>query len=401
MKLSVFAKEIIKIPFYLLGDVIYLLCSIIPKKKNLWLIGSWLGEKFNDNSRHFYEYLIQKKEKNIEFYWITKNKEIFNHLREKGLPVTMMFSIRGLWLTIRAKVVIMSSNLKDISFRCLLTKDKLKVQLWHGIPVKKIGFDSEIGLGLTAHRVLKILFPFYYKYRYDLFPVTSKTMQNRISSAFKIGKEQLPILGSPRTDIFFNKNNQEKAKQIQILYVPTFRRQGQSSTPYYLPDHKALELIEKTMKEINGIFKIKLHFLDEKFIKGLDLKRYKRIKLIDADPLYDLQRELVNTNILITDYSSVIFDFLLLNRSIIFSAFDLEEYITKDQGLYEDFNKFACGDITKNWEEVINSITRILKTGDIHQAKREEVKNRYWDKSIQNGESSKRILEEIKNMIGL
>ncbi len=393
-----YIKGLIKLPFYFLGDLIYFLAYFIPKKKNLWLIGSWVGEKYNDNSRHFFEFLLSEKPKDIQFFWITKNKKIISELKKNDIPVINSHSLKGIWLTLRAKVLIMSSNLLDINYKFLITDNQIKIQLWHGIPLKKIGYDANLGLGLKVQDILKYIFPFYYKYRYDLIPVTSNLMRERVSTGLRIEKTKLPILGLPRTDIFFKEK--KESKKTAILFAPTFRRQGLVDFPPYLPDKKYLEKIDLLMEKIDGVFKIKLHYLDEKFLRRIKTANLKRVVFIDADPLYDLQRELLNTDILITDYSSIYFDFLLLDRPVIFSAFDVEYYTTKDQGLYEDFENIAAGYVAKNWEEILKFIPEAIEKDEFSE-KRKEVKLRYWDKRVIDSSACLRIFEKIKELAGI
>ena len=102
------------------------------------------------------------------------------------------------------------------------------------------------------------------------------------------------------------------------------------------------------------------------------------------------------TDILITDYSSVYFDFLLLDRPVIFTPFDIKEYINKDRQLYYDYDKVTPGPRCNNWNEVLIELDKILRGEDGYKKERQQI-NDYFNK-YKDANSSKRVYEFFKNM---
>ena len=381
-------KKIIK---YLYEDILYFISKIFPKDKNLWLFGAWFGNSFNDNSKYMYLYVL-KNHPEIKAYWITKNDKVYKALKKSGLPVVKQNSLKGLILGLRAKVYIMSTSVGDIR-GSLYTKKNLGVQLWHGIGIKKIGYSTTFGSIPPFWEIKKKIFPFMASlYNYDIVISTSKLWQERFSEAFRLPEENIPITGQPRCDIFYQKKPQKK-DYIQILFTPTHRKQGHGEIKSILPSEEELYKINEFLKTKNAILKMKLHFYDMKFLpKNIN---FSNIQVVDFDPLYDIQEELLNTDILLVDYSGTYDDFLLLDRPVVFTAFDIEDYQKEDQGFYEPFEDVAAGRIAKNWDEVLDGIEEAINEPDKYKKKRKEVRDRYWDLSIQNGNSAKRVFEVI------
>ncbi len=345
-------QDIWKIFKYLFEDIVFLLSHFIPKQKNLWLFGSWFGSTFNDNSKYMYLYIL-KNHPEINAYWVTKNKDVYEKLNKIGLPVLKSSSLKGFIYSLRAKVYIMSSSVGDICGYCYTDKN-LGIQLWHGVGIKKIGYSTDFGSFPPFYKLKRKIFPFMANiYKFDIVISTSELWQKRFSEAFNIPIQSIPITGQPRCDIFYKKTP-EKKDYIQILFTPTHRKQGHGEIKSIIPTEEELEKINNFLKKKNAILKLKLHYYDMKHLpKNI---KYSNIKVINFDPMYDIQEELLNTDILLVDYSGIYFDFLLLDRPVVFTAFDLEDYEKNDQGFYEPFENIAAGKIAKNWEEVLEGI---------------------------------------------
>ena len=144
-----------------------------------------------------------------------------------------------------------------------------------------------------------------------------------------------------------------------------------------------LKKLKSLLEEINALFLIKAH----KFVKEINLEDFHNIKLVDKDA--DIQELLLIANTLITDYSSVIFDFLLLDRPILLYAYDLDDY-SKTWGFYYNLEEIAPGPIFYNAEDLINGIKNLDKIDKEYREKRIEIRN-IFNKYI-DGKSIERIL---------
>ena len=139
------------------------------------------------------------------------------------------------------------------------------------------------------------------------------------------------------------------------------------------------------------LFVIKIHPNEVEMYK--DELNYSNIVFWEDRDIYPF---LSNFDILLTDYSSIYFDFLILNRSIIFTPFDFQEY-SKLNGFYYDYDSVTPGPKAKDWDDVINHIQDILHGIDKYKEKRSMI-NRNFNK-YQDGENSERVFQEIMKVI--
>lgn len=393
MKIRYLIRQISLIPFHIIGTFGYIISYFWPKDKYLWIYGAWVGERYCDNAKYFFNYMLEYHPE-IKSVWITRNSTVYEYLKSKGIRVYYSSSFRGIYLHLTAKIAVLNNGRYDINQNFISRRTRL-VQLWHGIPLKKIGYDTEIGI--IYDRYIKYLFflPVLRDLiRFDMVISTSEVMTHRLKSAFRLFESQLPVTGYPRTDIFFNElKSRENDKKI-ILYAPTHRNEGLNNKLPTVLSEDNLNIINSYMKKNDLIFYIKLHHLEEKFLKSCE---YSNIILLKNDPLFDMQEFLLLADVLVTDYSSIFFDYLLLNRPIIFFAYDLEDYIKNDRELYEDYKSVATGLICKSWDEVISALEISLKDPQKYESKRNELKNKIW--KYFDTKSSERVYNFINESI--
>lgn len=295
---------------------------------------------------------------------------------------------RFLYLYATSKVVIV-----DDYFRLLNIVEKregVKVfQLWHACGAfKTFGFTR---LGKKGgprqtdpnHRM------------YDYAIVSSQEIAKHYAEGFGLSDECVVATGIPRTDIFmdseyassvrkafYEKRPQLKNKKI-ILFAPTFRGNGQMSAYYPLEAFNPEALYESLGGEYAII--IKLHpFCRERFKISDKYKDY-IIDLSEEDELNDL---LFVTDLLITDYSSVIFEASLLDIPMLFYAYDLYKYISR-RDFYYDFEGFVPGKIVFSERELLEAITN----NDFEQEKVNSFKTKFFDHL--DGNSSQRVADLI------
>jgi len=387
--------EILKLPFYVLSTILYAVSFIIPKDKKLWLFGSWEGEKYSDNSKYFFEY-IRNEHKEVNAVWITKSKSIYNYLKSRNIPAERYTSLKGMILHLRAGVVVLTKGKKDVN-HYLLTKNTKTIQLWHGVGYKKILFDTDLKNIYNKYIKNLYVFPVLKNFlRYDLLISTSDLMKKRFSGSFNMNIKNIPVTGYPRNDIFFRDTMDKRAgsKVKTILYAPTLRNEGIGSNTVGNLKKVEIEKLNSLLADNNTVMYVKLHFSEEDQIGDIDLSN---IKLLKSDPFFDIQEFLCKTDILITDYSSIYFDFLLLDRPVIFFAYDLDDYIKNDRGLYEKYEDVTPGDMVRSWDEVICSVQKNLENPDRFKEERKKLKEKYWE--YFDGKSSERVYNEIMKIL--
>jgi len=409
MKEGYILDSLKKLLTYVVMLPIYWISYIFPKDKNLWVFGAWFGEKYADNSKYLFEY-VNKNHPEIKAIWLTHNQHTYNIIKKRGFKVYKIYSLKGLYYSSKAKVGIISTGLKDINM--YLIGNMQIVQLWHGIPLKKIMFDDKITFkNISIYKKISFLiFPFVkknYIYSDALLIATSKEVQKKISSAFRVPLENVKITGYPRNDSFFQKYDKKLELVTKLLYL---KSQGKKLV-IYMPTHREegkldinklffsnIENINKKMKELNCILLIKLHFYH---INKSDLSKIPNLSNIITvnDDLIeqDIYNILKLTDMLITDYSSVYFDYLLLNKPIVFAPFDIKEYLKYDREFYYNYEDVTPGPKAKNWNEVLKYIKEAIETPEKYKKEREKIRSLFH--KYQDGNSSKRVFDEIVKLI--
>ena len=120
---------------------LYWLSFLAPRDRRIWLFGSTFGRRFADNPRYLYLYASQHRmELGIRPVWISRNKGIVDFLNENGYEAYRYHSLAGIWYALRGKLYLFDNYSKDINF--WQSGGAVKVNLWHGIPLKKIQADN-------------------------------------------------------------------------------------------------------------------------------------------------------------------------------------------------------------------------------------------------------------------
>lgn len=375
-----YLKNIIKLlvlwPVYFIG-------KFIPKNQQVWCFGA-PRERFVDNSKYMFLY-VNKHYPKIKCYWITSDPVLNQELTAQGFLVLNRHSLKGMWAILTAKVVFYSCFISEVSF--WLTSGATAVNLWHGLPLKKIEFDIKNGEfskkysnQFSFHKLGWLLFnPISFR-RPDMMFSPAPVFTPIFKRAFRVNTGEIVISGSPRTDIFFDHSlpkeylntypdiilAKENARKT-FLYMPTFRDVGDD---FFASAKFDFDLLEHKMSELNAIFYIKVH--PNAGLDSFTLDKYKNIKVIPAaaDP-YPLMNYV---DVLITDYSSIYIDFLLLNKPIIFFAFDLQHYLASCRDMYFEYQEVTPGQLVENFADLLHA----LSLDDQKIQARQKIKEMFW-----------------------
>ncbi len=125
----------------LIRPIFFLFSTIIPKNKKIWVFGAWFGMKYADNSKYLYKY-VTANHKEIIAVWVCKDKRLVNELRNSHINAYYYCSLLGIWYQCRAGFIFVTHAIySDLNTYCISPLTK-RIQLWHGIPLKKIGYDD-------------------------------------------------------------------------------------------------------------------------------------------------------------------------------------------------------------------------------------------------------------------
>ncbi len=348
-------------------NLLSMLFRIVPRNKHLWVTGkisAWeyanTPPAFFDNSKYFFLYLVNNT--NEKVYWLSSSEKETRMLKNMNLPVVHFPSLKGICLVLRAKFSFHHYGPDQLDH--ILQRGSVQLDFWHGTPLKKIRYDV-VGKPPDKHNLyLDIMNKGGIEYIFS----TSKYLSEKIlGGAFAASQDKILNFGYPRMDvmgldgednlIFCKKYSSGLLKYIKMtekydkvfIYMPTYR----DDDPGYF-DKAGINFnkMSKALKKINGIFFLKLHPLT----KHSAIQKYSNIVQISND--VDIYPFLVYTDFLITDYSSIFFDYLVLDKEIIFIPYDYENYLSNRE-LYFDYNEITPGVKYYNFDEFINAFEKI------------------------------------------
>ncbi|MDF2944222.1 MAG: putative glycosyl/glycerophosphate transferase involved in teichoic acid biosynthesis [Herbinix sp.] len=379
---------------------IYWISFLIPRSNKIWAFGSTFGKRFADNPKYFYLYMRQNYYQSIDAIWITKDKDIFRMMQQFKLKSYYLYSIKGVWYSLRAGIYLYDNYSKDISF--LLSGGATKINLWHGVPLKKINKDNKLDLvrnPLTkATRMKWVLRRMQDEKPHHYVLTTSRFLEPIFSSAFQTNN--VINCGYPRNDILIENCNssymtiqEETTYQViknrdgmlkKILYMPTFR---ESESEFF--NIVNMNEFEQFLIENKILFCIKLH---PKSTMNKQFKECSYENVIVIDSQADPYPFLTIVDGLVTDYSSIYFDFLLRDKPIIFFHYDLDRYLHNSRELYFNYEEFTPGMKAKNMVE----LEQALLSQDIYHEMREIIRDKVFDYV---GSASERLFKIIMETV--
>lgn len=362
----------------LMAVFFWLVSWVVPRSNRIWVFGSWHGLLFADNPRYFFLYCSGLARSPVRPVWLSRNRSVIRFLRHRGLRAHHRLSLFGLWYRLRAGVYLFNSRIMDIASSGF--RGATVINLWHGIPLKKIERDIEqpdnpITLARNGPPLrrfaIRLLHPQLTE-RYDYVLGTSAMTAPRLMSAFGVTHGQILNAGYPRTDPLVSGDgglrhlmpaetrlldeirSQAAAGRRVLLYMPTFRDWNNDRSRVIPVDWIALD---QTLNEHGGILYCKLHLNDQAQVPSdVDLSR---IRLVPSD--LDIYPALRFTDALITDYSSVFFDYLLLDKPVVFYAYDLDAYQRLSRTLYDRYEDVTPGPKVSTPAELTEAVIRLLE----------------------------------------
>ncbi len=385
----------------IISFILQILSIIVPKNKKLILFGGFSGKQYGDNSAFLFEYIV-KKHPNYKAYWVSHKKEVLKKVKEKNLPALFRYSLKSMWFSIRAKYIVGSHNVKDATMYEIVSKKQHFIYLHHGIPLRKGWFDiknaPKISLKSGKAKIKKSSFMI----------ATSNYAAEQQNKLLPIGLDKFKITGLPRNDVFFNSLNSFETKLLKknnitenhfnILYAPTWREwEGTNFFPF--PD-KNLKLLNETLKSNKSLLIIRPHHIDleKKEFNRLknEIKDFSNIKLITHSEIADINLICKLSNLLITDYSSLIYDFLLIDKPIIYLAYDFDIY-KRRIGFYPDMNEIIkSGYQAETQEEFLKNILEIKNNNDRFKNNRKQLRDKLH--KYKDGNSCERVFNEMINL---
>ncbi|WP_241654564.1 CDP-glycerol glycerophosphotransferase family protein [Sporolactobacillus shoreae] len=332
-----------------LRKLFYPAVRLLPLKRKTIVFESYWGKSFECNPRAIYEY-IDKNYPEYETVWGLNNP--LTHIKGHA-KIVRRHSLKYYYYLARAKYFVNNVNFPVF---CRKRKGAVELQTMHGTPLKTLGFDApgEVKKGKDAADFLAK------NSRWDYLCVPSNYVAEVAAGAFKHHAEIVKS-GYPRNDKLFFDNRPEKIAEIKkrlgipldkkvIFYAPTWRVQN-----YFKLELDLLRL-KKAVGD-DSVLLIKFHHFVSSSVH-LDQEETGSFIFNESD--YDDIRDLyLIADVLITDYSSVMFDFAILNRPILLFTYDLENYRDNLRGMYFDIIKEAPGPICMTNDDLVRELQSI------------------------------------------
>lgn len=363
---------------------------------------SFNGKSYSCSPKAIYEYMLtQEKYKDYKFIWVFKNPEKYAFLNDNpNTTVVKDTTTDFLKAMATAKYWIHNYRVYDHIYP---KSDQIYVQCWHGTPLKRLGYDIE-----NSDNVLNSTKEIRFKYKVDaakfkyiLSP--SEFASKRFISAWnlkEIGKQGAVIEeGYPRNDRLFTYTQDDvvkikKALNINtlgkkvIFYAPTWRDNQHDSKIGYT--YKTAVDFDKLQKELGSEYVIlfRAHYL---VANSFDFEKYSGF-VYDVSDYDDINELYIASDILITDYSSVFFDYANLRRPMIFYMYDYDEYKNEMRDFYFDIDELP-GPIVKTQDELIGAINSLGDYQIEYGKKYIDFHNKF--NYLDDGNAAKRVTEKI------
>ena len=365
------------------------------------LFSTFNGKSYSDSPKAIYKHMKENdKYKDYKFVWAFKQVDKYKYLEENNNTKVIRQGTREYEQYLaKTKYWVFNYRAADHQYP---KKNQIFVQCWHGTPLKRLGYDLD-----NPDNVLNTKKEIRYKYKteakkFKYFLSPSKFATEKFISAWnlkEVKKENCIIEeGYPRND-FLHNYTEEDVNEIKeklginninkkiILYAPTWRdNQHKSGVGYTYKTEVDFDLLQKELGQ-DYLILFRAHYL---VANEFDFEKYKGF-IYDVSKIDDINELYVISDILITDYSSVFFDYANLKRPIIYYMYDLEKYKDNMRGFYIDLKELP-GNIVKTEEDLIKEIKNVNSDFKYDEKyKKFNEKYNYLD----DGNASERVTEKI------
>lgn len=348
-----------------------------------------------------------------EGIWLSSDRSTVSLLQSAGYDARHPFSFSGLCALFSAGVIVTDSKIPDALF--WFTGNMLRINLWHGVGIKKIERDIKRGRLTFLYQATGLKKWFYYLLMpsslfnayLDCVISTSPTFQNIFARAFGLKRTDVPITGYPRNDCLLVSIDHSdigidqalKNRVVEhrgrggsvVLYAPTFRDTQEDLFAANLT--ASLSALNTFAEQRNMLFVFKPHEHLAHIFDGVTLGSYASICIADARA--DIYPILPFVDVLVTDYSSISTDFLYLDRPIVFFPYDIHKYLQQDREFYFEYKEFMPGPQAYTLDELLVCLDT-ARAEDTYSAKREEVRQKCF--THYDGHSSERVVAHLQKL---
>lgn len=357
---------------------------------------------FSDNPRALYDYVVENS--NLEPFWVISDARMCETLSAQGVPCGLVGAEETLEKIAAAHYLVSAS----FEFAYGKKLGQIHVSAWHGFGPKVVGFFDEATQSADSFKSLDVITT-----QSDIIAITSRSSQIITSGMFATDPRKALVTGFARNDYLFSEDGRSHLATLFgedlvdsgasfIFYLPTMRK-GLKAEGAQFEDNifnysdYDVEALDAFLEAHNAYIVGKLHFADNELV-GVDRGLLpRRMLLLSNEDLIERQLtiyHLLNAfDALITDYSSVYTDYLLLDRPIVFSCPDYEEY-SRDRGFIADDPRFMMpGSFVETQEGLLDALTSIARGVDPYKGQRSLMMPYFH--TYADGNSSRRLFDAM------
>jgi CDP-glycerol glycerophosphotransferase len=406
--------------FRLFHPIWQVLDALTPKHADLWAFATHHlhSGRFIENQRALFEFV--KADPGIRKVIFYRGPEPDLQIEEAvNHEIVRHGSLRGLCLLLRCKVIFLTHSISmDYSFRWgngrfsilkLNMRSRLVVNLWHGIPLKRLLYAANEA---TLRHTDRVKYRTQERRGYAGLLASSDIDSYAMGAMFyPLNYRQVWITGLPRNDFLsqqeallprYIRNSIQAIRDMRlgrrlVLYAPTYRQTSVSSSAhYYQFSDEEIERLKQILQKHGAILGYRPHyFKNSEHYFNLD-------QYVDGESIFDMSQKIIpefsalarECDLLVTDYSSVYIEALYLRKPVICFGYDIEHYKTHEDGLLYDMEMAFPGPVVKHFDELLSAIESqlCLDTGDIE---REQAVARRMFFKYSDASNSRRVKEEV------
>ncbi len=399
--------KLLRIPLYGLGRIATL---VIPRGQQ-WVFGCGAG--IGDGALRLWHAAQNDR---VDAVWLVDSDRDEADARALGIPTVRKHSACGFWLTARAGVLVVTHGLGDVNRYA--NGGAFIAQLWHGIPLKRIGLDSPETVKLpfgNGSKLLRGLMARLYRgttSQISVIPAASQLIRGRLESAFGLPDERVIVTGEPRVDPLSVDDAVTRVArargilepivgalpQTVLLYAPTWRDGTDDAA---IPTGDDWRDIVAVLDRYDTVLLVRSHPLGAgRYTPPADLDT-DRVRMVGSDVIRDITPALPAITALITDYSSMLFDVGLTPSAVVYLAPDVEEY-ARTRGFYGSYRDIAGSDYATTWHEATAQIDEMLSDDAVLDARRTraaQLSSRVHD--FRDGNNTQRVYREIQRRLSI
>ena len=362
------------------------------KLKENWVVfESFMGRNCSGQPKYVYKYLQEAYGDKYKCIWVVDRKGVEIPGKHKTCK---RFSLKYYYYMNRSKYWV--NNMRQ-PLSIPRREETVMLATWHGTPLKRLVFDMD-DVHSANPRYKDIVFKQTRAWDYLLSDNPFST--ERFQSCFRFEKEKILEYGYPANDPMYAPDREEQVAKIKeklgipkdkkvILYAPTWR-----DDQFYEAGQYGFELdldVNRLQEEFGDeyVLLLRLHYF---IVDQLDLSKYGDFT-VDGSSYDDITDLYLISDMLITDYSSVFFDYANLKRPVLYYTYDLDKYRDVLRGFYLDMEKDLPGPLLLTNDEVVDAIKNIDKIKEQYKDRYEEFYNRFC--CVDDGHAAQRVVEKV------